>query len=97
MIVALLNQKSGFGKATLTLHLTAGLTCKGNRVALLAALMPPQSNGRRSMERLWPSFWLVSAKRRSAGPGGACFVLDGDSKAVRETAAPVSEIEGIAR
>lgn len=33
MIVALLNQKSGVGKATLTLLLAGELTCKGNQFA----------------------------------------------------------------
>lgn len=64
MIVALLNQKSGVGKATLTLLLAGGLTCKGNRVALLAALVLLKCNRRRSMD--WPLAELL-ARLREAG------------------------------
>ncbi|RUU92654.1 hypothetical protein EOB59_06650 [Mesorhizobium sp. M7A.F.Ca.MR.176.00.0.0] len=94
MIVGLLNRKSRVGKATLTLLLVGELAGKGNLVALLAALVLLKCNRLRSMDWLWPSFWPVSAKHTSAGPSGARFVLDGDSTAARETAAPAGEIEG---
>ncbi|MEP6564430.1 MAG: hypothetical protein ABJB10_04780, partial [Mesorhizobium sp.] len=83
MIVALLNQKRCVGKA-LTLHLVGELACKGNRAAPPAALVLLKCNRRRSMDWVWPSCWLVSAKRASAGPSGAHFVLDGDGTAARD-------------
>ncbi|RWP90113.1 MAG: hypothetical protein EOR11_08035 [Mesorhizobium sp.] len=50
MIVGLLNQKSCVGKATLTLLLVGELAGKGNRFALLAALVLLKCNRLRSMD-----------------------------------------------
>jgi hypothetical protein len=63
MIVALLNQKSGVGKATLALLLAGELTRKGNRVALLAALVLLKCNRRRSMD--WPLAELLALLREA--------------------------------
>jgi hypothetical protein len=87
MIAMLLNQKSCFGKATWTLHLVGELACKGNRLALLAALVLLKCNLRLS--------WIGVGRASGSSPrgahlpaGAAFFVLDGDRTATRRASHP---------
>ncbi len=74
MIVALLNQKGGVGKTTLSLHLAGELAAHGARVMLIDA--DPQGSSldwaeQRARSGLERRFGVVGLARESLHPGSA--------------------------